>query len=906
MAWRYGFLAQVGIVCGLVAAGLAAAADADAAAPAPPAWLSEVTRVAYTDLPNTRVLQDWPEAVIADLAAAGVQVLFSRCHSGDEWQGLGWKSRFGDLDPALRGRPIDWELPDGAALVGEARSGQRCLRILHAGGRAQSYLNRRWSPRDGRQGAMLDRLSGTLSFAYKVLSASQATVWLGAIPMSAEPWENTGAPRTGVSVPAAHVGDGEWHVVTIPYDYTANPKARWVHTSCVISGTAAEVLLDDVSLLGVEPQPLRNGGFEEVAPDRDGTRQVTELCHRAGMRYIAYYWAQREPRSVGEAHPEWRCRNQAGTPTDYYCSNTPYRDLVRDRIVELVSEVGVDGVFFDMFHTRADECYCDACREAFRTQSGQEPPVKEDFDSLLWQQWVDFKFRSIERCLLDYNRALKAANPEAALLVNTWNAWAYRTGGNTRNSIRVAESADGLLEETGWYDVADPSFFAFPARHNFMNWHLAGLCRGKRAFMWGAPTVPGWQAVSAVEARTRVMTMLTNGAVPTHSVPGRDVMRQYMAEVAERAPYLTHAEAVPWCGLVVSEKTEFWYGRDNPKERYLKGVYGAFQALLERHLPVALVTDRDLEVRGVPEGIKVLLLPNCAAMSEAEMASVRRFVLAGGGLVATYETSLYDEHGQAREAFGLADLLQARKTGDLDARRMQPAWGGGVQTAASWRFAEEHRWSADAVIQATLAAGSVTQPPGTLNRDVPLHCRLLQVEATGAGASALRLLTAAPGPAPGQVIHAEGPGVIESVAGKGRVIYLPADVTWSSFRYGHEYLGRLLELALRAAADAPPPLAVQAPSVVQASAYRQGERLVVHLLNDISSFGRSQNVVGESLYVRREVLPIHDIEVTFRDPALRRFTWIPGGAALVARPGEQGTVVSVPRLELHGLLVAEP
>ena len=229
-----------------------------------------------------------------------------------------------------------------------------------------------------------------------------------------------------------------------------------------------------------------------------------------------------------------------------------------------------------------------------------------------------------------------------------------------------------------------------------------------------------------------------------------------------------------------------------------------------------------------------------------------------------------------------------------------------VQAAATWRFAEEHRWSGDAVIRATLGLGSVTQPVGALNRDVPLHCRVLQVEPTGAGTAALRLLTAAPGPTPEQVTHAEGPGVIESVAGKGRVIYLPADFTWSFFRYGHEYLGRLLELALRDVAAAPPPLAVRAPSVVQAAVYRQGERQIVHLLNDISSFGRAQNVVAESLYVRREVLPVHDIEVTFRDPSLRRFTWVPGGAALSARPGEQGTVVSVPRLEIHGLIVAEP
>ena len=60
-------------------------------APPTPKWLYEITRVAYTDLSNTQRAQDWPEKAIADFAAAGVQMMFSRAHSGESWQGLGWR-----------------------------------------------------------------------------------------------------------------------------------------------------------------------------------------------------------------------------------------------------------------------------------------------------------------------------------------------------------------------------------------------------------------------------------------------------------------------------------------------------------------------------------------------------------------------------------------------------------------------------------------------------------------------------------------------------------------------------------------------------------------------------------------------------------------------------------------------
>ncbi|MEW6354783.1 MAG: beta-galactosidase trimerization domain-containing protein [Planctomycetota bacterium] len=882
---------------------------ADDACPPTPKWLYDITRVAYTDLPNTRVMEDWPEKVIEDFAAAGVQMMFSRCHSGEGWDGLGWRSKYGEIDSAMKGKLIDWQIVGGDAAEGDVHSGKRCLRLIHTKDRQQTYLNRRWKYRGGEQGAMLDLLSGKVSYWYKVKSATNATLWLGIAPISSDGVENTGSQRSGVQIPAEHIGDGQWHHATIPYDYTNNPKVKWVHTSCFIGGEAAELLIDDVQYLGKEPQPITNGGFEDVEPDRDGTREVTALCHKHGIRYLPYYWAQREPKCVGEEHPEWRCVNAQGKPTQYYCvNNAAYRELVRNRIVELVKEVGADGIFFDMFHARGQECYCDACKEKFRKLTGQEPPVKEDFASLLWQQWVDFKYRSIEEAMLDFNRAIKLANPEAVLVVNTWNAWAYRTSykepHNIRNSIRVIENVDGLLEETGWYDTVDQSFFAFPARHNFMNWHLAGLCKRKRAFMWGACSIPGWMPAPPLEPRIRVMTMMTNGAVAAHSVPGRDTMKTYMAEIAERDEYFKNDKLYPWCGLVMSEKTELWYGRDNPKDRYVKGVYGAYQAMLERHLPVSLVTDRELE-EGTLEDHKVLFMPNCAALSDKEMETVRKFVQNGGGLVATYETSLYDEHARPRETFGLADLLKAKKVGEFDNHAMRVSWEVRTTHNAHLYFPESHRWGDDPVIMKTLSLRSVTRPESSLTRHVPVHCRMLLVEPAEGTPSPMRLTTARFDRKTEKMEQTNHVAVIEATLGKGKVIYFPCDITWSFFRYGHEYLGRIIELALRETASAPPPVEVKAPTIVQAMTHVQGDRLVVHLLNDISSTGRSQCVAGESLYTRREVLPIHDIEVTFRDKTFSRFLLVPGKTRLEARSTGDGPTVRIPRLDIHCMVVAE-
>ncbi|MBI2297976.1 MAG: beta-galactosidase trimerization domain-containing protein [Armatimonadetes bacterium] len=709
-------------------------------APPTPRWLYDITRVAYTDLPNGVKNAEWPDKVIADLGAAGVQMMFSRVHNGADAPGLYWKSAFG------------------------------------------------------------------------------------------EPWAGMG--------------------------------------------------------------------------DRDGTRDVVRLCHANHIRYLAYYWAQYEPPALGEAHPDWRMRYAGGKPVgNFYCHNTGYHELVKSRCVELVNEVGVDGIFFDMFHAMGGACYCDACKAKFRAETGQDPPAKEEFGNPLWVQWRDFQFRKIETALLDINRAIKAANPDAALTCNSWNAWCYRNPGMLRQSERVAEVVDGLLEETGWYDTVDPSFFAGPLHMSFMNWHLAGLCKATRAFMWGAPSLPGWLQLGYEEPAARVATMLTNGAVPAHSVPGRDVLTRLMQDVKAREKYFLGAKVHPWCGLVVSEKSELWYGRDDPKGRYVKGVYGAFQAMTERHLPVALVTDRELET-GLRDDYKVLFLPNCASLSEVEMQTLREFVRKGGGLVATYETSLYDEYGRPRDDLGLGDLLNAKKVGSFEDPVM---YGGGwsPNRRGYLYFAPKHPWTTDPVVRRTLETRSVWDPAANTVSHVPFHGRMLLVEPRAGAPSTLLLHTAITDPATKKTETANHPAVVESTFGQGKALYLPADVSWSFFRYGHEYLGRLMELALRQAAPEPPPVEIEAPSIVQAMPHVQGNRLVVHLLNDCSSYGRGQNQAGEQLYVRREVIPIQDIRVTFRGAGWKRFVLVPGEKPLKAERTPQGARVTVPKLELHCMVVGE-
>ena len=115
---------------------------------------------------------------------------------------------------------------------------------------------------------------------------------------------------------------------------------------------------------------------------------------------------------------------------------------------------------------------------------------------------------------------------------------------------------------------------------------------------------------------------------------------------------------IPYLGIVASEQTRTLYAQ-GALPVYFSHTLGAFKAFLEKHVPVRVLTEHDLEDADL-QGVRVLVLPNVACLSPRAAEVVRRFVKAGGGLVATFETSLYDEHYQKRSDFALADLFHAQ------------------------------------------------------------------------------------------------------------------------------------------------------------------------------------------------------------------------------------------------------
>jgi hypothetical protein len=86
------------------------------------------------------------------------------------------------------------------------------------------------------------------------------------------------------------------------------------------------------------------------------------------------------------------------------------------------------------------------------------------------------------------------------------------------------------------------------------------------------------------------------------------------------------------------------------------------QALVQAKIPFHLIFDEHLSHLS-PAIHKVLILPNSECLSDEQLASIRRYVEAGGGLIATEDTGLYDSWRRGRVNPGLQGLVDRQVPG---------------------------------------------------------------------------------------------------------------------------------------------------------------------------------------------------------------------------------------------------
>jgi len=414
--------------------------------------------------------------------------------------------------------------------------------------------------------------------------------------------------------------------------------------------------------------PTKTGHLHNNFKNRDFFGECVSEAKKNGLSVFTeciVVWDQH----CASSHPEWVMVDSEGNLQNadlgYMCYNSGYKDYLFGMVREVVRDYDIDGFFFDMLiypwaGAWVLTCYCDNCRKLFEEEYGHEMPLEARWDEE-WRHFLDFRWRSNERFARDLLSMIKEMNPKLTVTFNYHGApyCDWRIG---QRPVQHSAFADYGTGEAYTNQFGIPYTSLYPR-------FLRGLEEGRPYEVITFRFNRNWDYTVKPVAHLQyeIMTYRSNGAdVLIVDQPGYDgkidevvydrIGRVYR-EAKEKEPLFGYPP-LKHVALYYSAKTRDWYARET-MEKYQLSFNGAFKALLESHIPVDILFDETVELERLQK-YPALFLANAAILDEREIEIITEYVKAGGVVIATDDTSLYDLNGERQSDFGLANLFKAR------------------------------------------------------------------------------------------------------------------------------------------------------------------------------------------------------------------------------------------------------
>ncbi len=622
----------------------------------------------------------------------------------------------------------------------------------------------------------------------------------------------------------------------------------------------------------------------EFLGDRDLYGDLTKAAHEDGLFVMARMDSNRTAEDFFQAHPGWFTRNAKGEPyraADKYvtCINSPYYDqYLPEVITEIIDRSHPEGVTDNSWAGMGREsiCYCANCERRFSAKAGMALPKRADWDDAAYRKWIVWSYeRRIELWDLNNQITRKAGGKDCI--------WSGMNSGSVTQQARsfrdlreICKRAHIMMldhqrrdDETGFQQNGDTG----KRVHQVLGWDK--LAPESMALYQSGPGYFRVASKPPAEARMWMMEGLAGGIQPWwhHISAYHEDRRQYrtaepvMQWHQENERFLMDREPVASVGLVWSQRNTDFYGREDPAERVDGPYTGFMHALVRARIPYLPVHVDDIAATA---SLETLILPNVAALSDAQCAAIRAFVKRGGSLLATGSTSLYNEWGDPREDYGLADIFGVHTTGPAAKLTAPPPVGGRrnrelfspephtyLRLSPEWRarvdgphIKDEPAASGErhAVLHGFDETDILPYGGGSLSR--------LRVD----GGATVPLTYVPPFPVyPPETAWMRTPktdiaGLVLSSAKGGdavsRVAFLPADI---DRRYAHDHLpdhADLLANIVRWCAGDSIPVTIEGPGMLDCHLYRQegNRRYILHLVN-LSSGATWRPPMEESLPV---------------------------------------------------------
>jgi hypothetical protein len=587
---------------------------------------------------------------------------------------------------------------------------------------------------------------------------------------------------------------------------------------------------------------------------RDLFGEICKAAHDDGVAVFARMDSNRAHEEFYQAHPDWFAVDIDGKPYkagDLYisCVNSPYYNEHIPSIIREISQLYKPEGFTDNSWSglsRGSICYCNNCAKSFQEKTGNELPRAKNWNDKAYREWIKWNYaRRLEIWDLN-NRASKSAGGENCIWVGMNSGSVHGQSNYFRDFKSICERSEMIMLD----DQARSNAEGFQHNgeigkllHGMLGWDKL-IPESMSMYQTGGGVNFRLAAKSAPEARMWMINGIAGGIQTWwHHVGAYHEDRRAYKTAAPvttwqkaNEAYLIRREPIATIGVVWSQQNMDFYGRDNADNLVQLPWRGITQALIRARIPY-LPVHVDHIARDADK-FKLLILPNLASVSDTQVDAIKKFAEKGGSVIATGETSLYDEWGDRRKDFALSDVFGANFLHEDRDESLPKLAGNAYHTYL--RLSPELRAQVDGPKNGKEPAVTGTRHAvlkGFEETDILPFGGLLQPLRVNGGAEVpFTFIPQFPVYPPETAWMREPstdiPGLIlKTTASGARVAFMPADIDRQFAVNNLPDHGNLLNNIVRWAVNSDIPLQVDGAGMVDCHLYKQNNRFVFQIVN---------------------------------------------------------------------------
>jgi hypothetical protein len=556
------------------------------------------------------------------------------------------------------------------------------------------------------------------------------------------------------------------------------------------------------------------------------------------------------------------------------CWNTSYRQAYYDYITHVIRDYDVTGMYFDSwtpfyFWPGRQVCYCNGCTEGFKKATGLDLPWhKDDKDYTAEDEKTIDKYHSW------YKEEFIGIMKEVRRIIKSYKDVPLIYNINDPEKIlgedpRVIASMDAFLYERG----------------ESMLERAEGVSLARTMGLRIMPYIAGydnWPRVvnNMLDIQQEIYTTMMFGGAPIISQPypyiygntNREFVSRPFALMSENEGLLGSVKNVPFAVVIYASsdpeghaKKSWWWRADTRS-----ATLGAFAACLYDHIQVSSAMPALLDDPEKLASFRVVYLADNVSLTEKEISNLKQYVSNGGGLIASYSTSLYDNNGKRRSDFGLSDLIKVKSIKLPAPLENYQAMIGGPNDLYYLKRKD-------------------ASFPGNSWNDVLVPAWYYEpVEVLSGGSVVMDIVT-------GDGRRPVLPGLVLSSYGKGKVLYSASSLESLFYSNGNPELRKLISEMVSAVSPGPLPYSVKAPSALIANLTTTGKKNLLHLTNWTGDKFEMKHVMEDY------IAPVNYVEITIPVPAGTRVESVRSltGSPFTKETGKESLKITIPRVEAY-------